>query len=93
MVTDVFDAPPYGYGRTKKKGWLKPAKGPQYHEVRKLKVQLAMLVEQVAQLTVKPALTPQVPDPTPPPVVMGLEIPPPPVVGAKPKPKAKRKTK
>ena len=50
MATDVFDTPPYGFTRTRKKGWLKPAKGPQAKQVSVLKDKLAKLEERLATL-------------------------------------------
>ncbi len=36
-MNDPFDSPPYGYARARKKGWLKPTKGPLQGRVQRLK--------------------------------------------------------
>jgi hypothetical protein len=36
-MAELFDNPPYGYDRARKKGWLKPAKGPLHKRVQRLK--------------------------------------------------------
>ncbi len=49
-MNDPFDFPPYGYDRTRKKGWLKPAKGPQHRQIQKLKAQNSDLAARLEAL-------------------------------------------